>query len=98
ERVFLRSEEHGPRIITLVELRDEVEARGEVLMTAETRSQLVAAEAVRAEPTAEVPPAEPGEPQAGPALARPHRRRRRRRRGGGAGGADQAGPVGGEPG
>ncbi|MGH7513434.1 MAG: PSP1 domain-containing protein, partial [Gemmatimonadales bacterium] len=71
ERVFLRSEEHGPRIITLVELRDEVEARGEVLMTAETRIPLVAAEAARAEPTAEVPPAEPGEPQARPALARP---------------------------
>jgi cell fate regulator YaaT (PSP1 superfamily) len=98
ERVFLRSEEHGPRIITLIELRDEVEARGEVLMTAETRSRLVAAEAARAEPTSEVPPAEPGEPQAGPAVGRPHRRRRRRRRGGGAGGGDQAGPGGGEPG
>ena len=37
ERVFLRSEEHGPRIIPLVQLREEVEALGEVLMTAETR-------------------------------------------------------------
>ena len=109
ERVFLRSEEHGPRIIALVELRDEVEARGEVLMTAETRSRLVAAEAGRveqataAESTAEGPDTEAEGPDAeaeaspaGPAAARPHRRRRRRRRGGG--GGEQAGPGGGEPG
>jgi cell fate regulator YaaT (PSP1 superfamily) len=95
ERVFLRSDEQGSRIITLVELRDEVEARGEVLMTAETRDRLVAAEAARPEPTPEVARAEAGEPQAGPAAGRPHRRRRRRRRGGG---GDQAGPGGGEPG
>ena len=48
ERVFLRSEEHGSRIIPLVQLRDEVEALGEVLMTAESRSRL----AVAAEPAA----------------------------------------------
>jgi cell fate regulator YaaT (PSP1 superfamily) len=29
ERVFLRSDEHGPRIVTLVELRDELERLGE---------------------------------------------------------------------
>lgn len=29
ERVFLRSEEHGPRIVTLIELRDELERLGE---------------------------------------------------------------------
>jgi cell fate regulator YaaT (PSP1 superfamily) len=98
ERVFLRSEEHGSRIIALVELRDEVEARGEVLMTAETRSRLVIADAARAEPTAEEPPAEPGAPQAGPTAGRPHRRRRRRRRGGGTGGGDPTGPEGGEAG
>src|SRR5207247_4517580 len=49
ERVFMRSEEHGPRIIPLVQLREEVEALGEVLMTAESRSRLtVAAEAAAA--------------------------------------------------
>jgi cell fate regulator YaaT (PSP1 superfamily) len=48
ERVFLRSEEHGSRIIPLVQLRDEVEALGEVLMTAESRSRL----AVAVEPAA----------------------------------------------
>ena len=50
ERVFLRSEEHGSRIIPLVQLRDEVEALGEVLMTAESRSRL----AVTAESAAAV--------------------------------------------
>ena len=40
ERVFLRSEEHGSRIIPLVQLREEVEARGDVLITAESRSRL----------------------------------------------------------
>jgi cell fate regulator YaaT (PSP1 superfamily) len=49
ERVFLRSEEHGSRIIPLVQLRDEVEALGEVLSTAESRSKLaVAAESATA--------------------------------------------------
>ena len=43
ERVFLRSEEHGSRIIPLVQLREEVEARGEVLNTAESRSRLAVA-------------------------------------------------------
>ncbi len=57
ERVFLRSEEHGPRIIPLVQLREEVEALGEVLMTAETRGRMAAAEAPRAK-------ASPSEPDA----------------------------------
>jgi len=84
ERVFLRSEEHGPRIIPLVELREEVEALGEVLMTADTKSR----------PAAEDEP--PAAEAAGPDEP-PRRRRRRRRRGGGsggnpAGGPDEAGP------
>ena len=104
ERVFLRSEEHGPRIIPLVELRDEVEARGDVLLTAEARPRLVAAESARPEgagPPALSPagsPAEEGTPPGGGPSARPHRRRRRRRRGGGPGGADTGGPGDGEPG
>jgi cell fate regulator YaaT (PSP1 superfamily) len=49
ERVFLRSEEHGSRIIPLVQLREEVESIGEVLLTAESRSRLaMAAESVAA--------------------------------------------------
>jgi cell fate regulator YaaT (PSP1 superfamily) len=107
ERVFLRSEEHGSRIIPLVELRDEVEARGDVLMTAETRIRLLAAEtAARGEAPAEMglaaPGSESGTAQEGSAGARPHRRRRRRRRGGGSGGdaagGEPAGPGGGGPG
>jgi cell fate regulator YaaT (PSP1 superfamily) len=47
ERVFLRSEEHGSRIIPLVQLQEEVESLGEVLLTAESRSRLaLAAESV----------------------------------------------------
>ena len=79
ERVFLRSEEHGSRIIPLVQLREEVEALGEVLNTAESRSRLaVAAEspvAAAAEdgPTAvdELPLDVDGPPSAGPAAPSP---------------------------
>jgi cell fate regulator YaaT (PSP1 superfamily) len=99
ERVFLRSEEHGSRIIPLVQLREEVEALGEVLMTAEARSRLaVAADTVPAE--LETPSvrdevlggdgvmdeAAPGQP------GRLHRRRRRRHRGGGPNGGAPGGP------
>jgi cell fate regulator YaaT (PSP1 superfamily) len=85
ERVFLRSEEHGSRIIPLVQLREEVEALGEVLLTAETRSRLaVAGEAVKETGVAlEVPPATEIVADAGDQGAgRPPRQRRRRRRGG----------------
>jgi cell fate regulator YaaT (PSP1 superfamily) len=104
ERVFLRSDEHGSRIIPLVELRDEVEARGDVLMTAETRIRLLATEApARAEAAADSALAtgpEAGAAQDGSTAARPHRRRRRRRRGGGLGGGpdgEPADPGGGGP-
>ena len=76
ERVFLRSEEHGPRIISLVQLKDEVERLGEVLVTAESRARMAAAEGVGAAEAAE------GGNGGGP--PRPERRRRRR---GGNGGA-----------
>ena len=39
ERVFLRHEEQGPRIIPLAQLRSEVEQLGEVFPTAEVRSR-----------------------------------------------------------
>jgi cell fate regulator YaaT (PSP1 superfamily) len=98
ERVFLRSEEHGSRIIPLVELRDEVEARGDVLMTAETRIRLLTTEpAARADAAAELgltAGAEPGTAGDESSGGRPHRRRRRRRRGGGGPGG---GPNGSEP-
>jgi cell fate regulator YaaT (PSP1 superfamily) len=106
ERVFLRSEELGSRIIPLVQLREEVEALGGVLMTAEARSQAVA---VVAEPVVDTvledeatalgslgdapPPGPEGSDRQGP--DRPARRRRRRHRGGGSRGG--TGPEDGGP-
>ena len=81
ERVFLRSEEHGSRIIPLLQLKDEVEGLGEVLLTAEYRAR-VAAEAAAASADSE------NEPDAQAGTEGPDRRRRRR--GGGNGGEPQA--------
>ena len=74
ERVFLRSEDQGSRIISLVQLRDEVERQGDVLMTAEYRARL-ALEAAEVEGGGTA--AAEGEREA------PANPRRRRRRGGG---------------
>jgi cell fate regulator YaaT (PSP1 superfamily) len=73
ERVFLRSEEQGSRIIPLLQLREEVERLGEVLVTAEYRAR-VAAEAAAA--AGEVESSAEGANGDGP--GRPERRRRRR--------------------
>ena len=81
ERVFLRSEEHGSRIIPLLQLKDEVERLGEVLLTAEYRAR-VAAEAAAAAADSE------NEPDAQAGAEGPDRRRRRR--GGGNGDEPQA--------
>jgi cell fate regulator YaaT (PSP1 superfamily) len=113
ERVFLRSEEHGSRIIPLVQLRDEVEALGEVLMTAESRSRLAvtaeSAAAVEGRPRpADDVPLDGGDSAddtdgvsepgtATPGRTGPRRRRRRRHRGGGSGGAG-GGDAGGQGG
>jgi cell fate regulator YaaT (PSP1 superfamily) len=72
ERVFLRSEEHGARIIPLVQLREEVERTGEPLPIPQPRITV-------APPPAPVP-APPG---AGNGSAPQRPRRRRRHRGGG---------------
>ncbi|MBA3522607.1 MAG: stage 0 sporulation protein [Gemmatimonadales bacterium] len=86
ERVFLRSEEQGSRIIPLVQLQEEVERLGEVLLTAEYRDRLVAAEEAResagytaaaAGPDPSLQPEAPADGAAGPMSPR-----RRRRRGG----------------
>ena len=73
ERVFLRSDEHGGRIISLVQLRDEVERQGDVLMTAEYRARV--ALGAPAPEEAAAPPAPEERSGSG--------NRRRRRRGGG---------------
>jgi cell fate regulator YaaT (PSP1 superfamily) len=111
ERVFLRSEEHGSRIIPLVQLREEVEALGDVLMTAEARSRLMAAEAAQNDALAaeeQLDAADLAEDGASPGNGtapggssdgaqgrRPRRRRRRHRGGGGSGGGPPSGPEGG---
>ena len=86
ERVFLRSEDQGTRIIPLVQLKEEVERLGEVLVTAEYRAR-VAAEAAEAASNGGVAEAveEPNgnEEPNGTGSTRPERRRRRRGRGSG---------------
>ncbi|HMH55213.1 MAG TPA: regulatory iron-sulfur-containing complex subunit RicT [Gemmatimonadales bacterium] len=73
ERVFLRNEEHGSRIIPLTQLRLEVEQLGDVLPTAEERSR----HSIR---TADHGPAEPA---TSPSDLHRHGRHSRGRRGDG---------------
>jgi len=89
ERVFLRSEE-GPRIVPLLQLKEEMEAAGSALPAAPT---VTAAPAAPVTPPAAKPAAAPPVEAAGApspdqaASSRPRRRRRgRRRRGGGSSG------------
>jgi cell fate regulator YaaT (PSP1 superfamily) len=88
ERVFLRSEEHGPRIIPLVQLRDEVEQLGDVLMTPEHRARLELDNPV-SPPRLELSTNPPSRPADASERTRPHRRRRR---GGGGGRAEGGAP------
>lgn len=83
ERVFLRSEAHGSRIIPLVQLREEVEQLGQSLPTPEPRQQTPAA-APRPQPPSPAPEAT----ATGENPARRRRRRGRRGKGGGLGGLD----------
>jgi hypothetical protein len=75
ERVFLRSEEHGSRIIPLIQLREEVERIGQVLQTAESRASV-------APPPAAVPELATEANGIGAPQQRPRRRRRHRGNGG----------------
>ena len=84
ERVFLRSEEHGSRIIPLLQLKDEVERLGEVLLTAEYRARVAAEAAAASADSAD----SANEPDAQAGTEGPDRRRRRR--GGGNGDEPQA--------
>ena len=79
ERVFLRSEEQGSRIISLVQLKEEVEQLGEVLVTAEYRAMLAAREA-EASGIGGTAVVEGTETDDGGGQQRPERRRRRRGR------------------
>ena len=76
ERVFLRGEEQGGRIISLLQLHEEVEGLGEVLLTGELRARL-AEEAAAARAATEGDGSIVADPSA-PGGQRPNRRRRRR--------------------
>jgi cell fate regulator YaaT (PSP1 superfamily) len=76
ERVFLRGEDQASRIIPLVQLKEEVERLGEVLVTAEYRARVAAEEAANGEGPAVERPAT----ASGDVAQRPERRRRRRGR------------------
>jgi cell fate regulator YaaT (PSP1 superfamily) len=76
ERVFLRSEEHGSRIISLLQLHEEVEGLGDVLLTGELRARL-AEEAAAARAVADADSTIVADPSA-PGGQRTNRRRRRR--------------------
>jgi uncharacterized membrane protein YgcG len=104
ERVFLRNEE-GPRIVPLLQLKEEVEAAG----GAPLPSQTVAPAAPVARPSPPRAAAAPPEPRAVPPAPAPapadgaatpeaskskRRRRGRRRRGGGGSGGGSGGPSG----
>lgn len=78
ERVFLRSEEHGARIIPLVQLRAEVEQLGEVLQTPESRDSGVGIAAPPVAPDDDPLPTPPPRGN-GSDPERPRRRRRRHR-------------------
>jgi cell fate regulator YaaT (PSP1 superfamily) len=90
ERVFLRGEEQGSRIIALVQLREEMEQLGEHLPTPESRPRPPAPPALPEPAAVALAPT----PNGGPRPDRAPRRRRRRRRGGG--GASGT-PPGAEP-
>jgi cell fate regulator YaaT (PSP1 superfamily) len=90
ERVFLRHEEAGPRIISLVQLKEELELSGEPLPVIEIKP---AAPPPRDKPT--VPAAAAEQPQEQAATNKPRRRRRGRRgRGRGPGGDSGGSPSG----
>jgi cell fate regulator YaaT (PSP1 superfamily) len=79
ERVFLRSEEQGARIISLVQLKQEVEQLGEVLVTAVYRAKVAAREAAASDDGgAAIPEGTESDDGGGP--QRPERRRRNRGR------------------
>lgn len=84
ERVFLRSEPHGNRIIPLVQLREEVEQLGQSLPTPEVRAQAQPHQPPR--PAGAPAPVDGSAPAESPARRR--RRRGRRGKGGGMGGLD----------
>jgi cell fate regulator YaaT (PSP1 superfamily) len=90
ERVFLRHEEAGPRIISLVQLKEELEVSGDPLPVIEIKPA-----APPPRENAGEPAAQPQVQQAQTASGKPRRRRRGRR---GRGGGGNSGPPSSGPG
>jgi hypothetical protein len=98
DRVTLRSEEHGTRVVELERLQDEIaRADGDAGGTRVTAVAAPAPESPVAPVTepAPAPAVTPAQDAAQPGEARSGRRRRRRRRRGGGGGSGGAGPQSG---
>jgi cell fate regulator YaaT (PSP1 superfamily) len=87
ERVFLRHEEAGPRIISLVQLKEELELSGEPLPVIEIKPAVLPPQEKPLETTAPQ-----GQPQASIASGKPRRRRRGRRGRGGGNSGPSSGP------
>ena len=97
ERVTLRSEEHGTRVVTLERLQEELQRDG----AAEVAAAGPGLSAVPARPGQPPTPGEPASPSTDGATTRDRRRRRRRkrpRRDGGAGEGEGVGGGGTTPG
>jgi cell fate regulator YaaT (PSP1 superfamily) len=92
ERVFLRSEEQGPRIVLLADLKEELDRIGETLPTpaAKPRESAPPPQAKAQRPAPPPPNVVPAAALASPE-AGPKRKRRRRRRGRRPGGEGQDG-------
>ena len=101
DRVTLRSEEHGTRVVALEGLQDEIaRAGGDGGVASVAPAAAPPTESPSAPDPAPAPAVPPAQDPAQPAEARSGRRRRRRRRrrggGGGGGGADPQSGGGGE--
>lgn len=93
ERVFLRSEQEGPRIVPLLQLKDEIEQVADSAPPAPPHAPPVQAPAVSAAPSAAEPPRTDAEQE----RARRRRRGRRHRGGGGGGNPGDGPPTTGSP-
>ncbi len=80
ERVFLRSEDQGPRIVTLAELREELEVLGEPPPEARGIPSKPSEPRAAPVPAAPPPPSPLPAPPEADASEQPKKRRRRRRR------------------
>jgi cell fate regulator YaaT (PSP1 superfamily) len=102
DRVTLRSEEHGARVVALAALQEEVAGASAAGQAAGAPPVVPASPALTASPAPHaIPPSptpSPGETTPGEPQARRRRRKRRRNRGGGEAGGREGSGGGGHPG